>query len=92
MNMADLGKIEYRVRTTTRYLITRYHEGADGRSASSECKGEYDNGAVAYEVAYALCKAEHERLGLPVGDERILYPTHPFNMDASLTPQSDGSN
>lgn len=72
--MADLGRIEYRVRLVGRYVITRYHVGADGSAPLSETKGEYNNAQVAHEVAYALCKAEHERLGLPVGDERIQYP------------------
>lgn len=80
--MADLGKIEYRVRTTTRYIITRYHENEGGNTGGVENKGEYDNGEVAYEVAYALCKAEHDRLGLPIGDDRIIYPRHPDKAEA----------
>lgn len=36
--------------------------------------GEYDNADVAYQVGYALCKAEHDRLGWPIDDERIKYP------------------
>lgn len=74
--MADIGKIEYRVRETTRYIITRYHEDVDGE-AGVDTKGEYDSHHVAYEVAYALCKAEHDRLGYEIGDERISYPRHP---------------
>ena len=72
--MANIGKIEYQVRTTTRYHVTRYHEGADGRTGSSETKGVYDNQEVAHEVAYALCKAECDRLGLAPGDERVKFP------------------
>lgn len=71
--MADIGKIEYQVRQAPRYYVTRYHEYSDGR-AGSETKGVYDNPEVAHEVAYALCKAEQDRLGLPPGDERIAYP------------------
>lgn len=76
----DIGKIEYRVRPVTRYIITRYAERDNGEpltKGSVGGKGEYENADVAYEVAYALCKAEHERLGLPPGDERIQYPRHP---------------
>jgi len=67
-----MEKIEYKVRVTQRYFVTRYAEG-DGQAGSSTF-GEYDNEEVAYEVAYALCRAEHERLGWPLGDERIQYP------------------
>jgi hypothetical protein len=72
--MADLGKLEYQVRMAPRYYVTRYHETAGGNTGSSETKGVYDNAEVAHEVAYALCKAEHDRLGLAPGDERIIYP------------------
>lgn len=70
--------IEYRVRPVTRYIITRYEQFPDdGPQPGPRQLGEYDNDTVAYEVAYALCKAEHERLGLPIGDERIQYPERP---------------
>jgi len=76
-----LKKVEYRVREITRYVITRYEEGHDETieagpkswSGSSD-KGQYDNKDVAWEVAYALCKNEHDQLGWPVGDNRIQYP------------------
>ena len=67
-------KVEYRVRPVTRYVVTRYHESESGRTGGVETKGEYDNADVAYQVAYALAKQEHETLGYPVGDERIIYP------------------
>lgn len=70
----DLGKLEYRVRSVTRYVVTRFHEDASGGTGSSDPKGEFDNYETAYAVAYALCKEEHDRLGLPSGDERIKYP------------------
>jgi hypothetical protein len=73
----DIGKIEYQVREIKRYVVTRYAESADGRAGSVETKGEYDNADIAFEVGYALCKADHDRLELPVGDERIVYPRHP---------------
>lgn len=67
-------KIEYRVRMVPRYIVTRYHESESGVTGGSETRGQYDNDEVAYEVAYALCSAEHARLGWPLGDERIQYP------------------
>ena len=71
-----MTKIEYRVRPVTRYIITRYEESDDGR-IGSEQRGEYDNADTAYEVGYALCKLDHDRLGYPPGDERVQYPRHP---------------
>lgn len=70
-------KVEYRVREVTRYFITRQFESEGGLTGGNEQKGEYDNFEVAYEVATALCKAEHERLGYSLADERIKYPTRP---------------
>ncbi len=72
-----MDKIEYRVRPVTRYIITRYEEGDGGRSCGSSCLGEHDSPEVAFEVGYALCKVEHDRLGWPPGDERITYPRRP---------------
>ncbi len=68
----DRESIQYRVIPVTRYFVTRYH--ADGNSAGSSGKGEFESPLVAFEVAYALCREEHERLGWPPGDERIMYP------------------
>lgn len=65
-------RIEYRVRMVPRYIVTRYHETEN--TGSSEPRGEYDNSEVAYQVGYALCRAEHEKLGWPLGDDRIRYP------------------
>ena len=70
--MSEPTKVEYRVRQVERYIVTRYHE-IDGR-AGLETIGEYAQHTVAHEVAYALCKAEHQRLGWEAGDERIKYP------------------
>ena len=72
-----MDKIEYRVRPVTRYIVTRYEEKDGGRSGASSPQGEYENADMAFEVGYALCKAEHDRLGWPLGDERIKYPIHP---------------
>ena len=76
----EMEKIEYRVRPVTRYIVTRYEAAPMAsddvmRGAGSiSTKGEYDNAEVAYQVGYALCKAEHDLLGWPAGDERIQYP------------------
>lgn len=75
-----MEKIEYRVRPVTRYIATRYEETSypDGKGhGGSSQVGEFDNPTTAYAVAYACCKAEHERLGFPPGDERIQYPEAP---------------
>lgn len=68
-------KIEYKVRPVTRFVVTKYSEGipVDG-CAQSECKGEFDNPVVAYQVAYALAKEDQSRHGFDLGDERIIFP------------------
>lgn len=65
--------VEYRVKPAGRFIITRFEQRADGTKATVE-KGTFDRPELAYEVAYALCKDEHDRLGWPPGDERIQYP------------------
>lgn len=79
--MSDPVKIEYQVRVVERYIVTRFEQGpvseAGTCAGGSAGRGEYDNADTAYEVGYALAKAEHERLGWPLGDERIQYPRHP---------------
>lgn len=64
--------IEYRLRPVTRYVITRYE--IDEKLGGIRTVGEYCTHDTAFEVAYALCRAEHERLGWAPGDERIIYP------------------
>ena len=64
--------VENRVREVKRYVVTRFEQS--GREGSSSVHGEFDNFDVAYQVGYALCKAEHDRLGYPPCDERIQYP------------------
>lgn len=66
--------VEYKVRPVTRYIVTRYESGDEQGKGSCSCHGEFDSVYVANEVGYALCRAEHERLGYPAGDERIRYP------------------
>lgn len=72
-------KIEYRVRPVTRFIVTRWQgdEAGHCQQASQTVGNDYSNADTAYEVAYALCKAEHDRLGYPPGDERVQYPYHP---------------
>ena len=67
-----MDTIEYRVRPVTRYVVTRY-QSVDS-CGSVETRGEFDNEQSAYDVAYALCKTDHERIGWPVGDDRVKYP------------------
>lgn len=69
-----MENIEYRVRPVTRYVVTRYEDQKEAGTASIRTMGEYDNQMIAQEVGYALCKSEHERLGLAPGDTRIIYP------------------
>ena len=70
-------KIEYRVVPAERYTVTRYEESDNGAGVVE--RGHYTSPHVAQEVAYALAKDEHERLGWPPGDERIIYPRHPLD-------------
>lgn len=70
-------KVEYKVREVKRYIITRFEseENENGTgNGSSSVRGEFDNFDMAYNVAYALANLEHEQLGYPLGDERIMYP------------------
>jgi hypothetical protein len=79
----DTFLLEYRVVPVTRYHVTRHWAASNGLAAEpvrlTEDKGEYDNPDLAHEVAYALCKDEHQRLGLSPGDERIVYPERTLN-------------
>lgn len=88
------GNIEYRVREVKRYIVTRYGIGmAKGGFLQSSQHGEFDNFETAYAVGYALCRAEQERLGWPLDDERISYPQpdspdYPLELDG---PVENGS-
>lgn len=73
----DFGKVEYRVKPIIRYVVTRYEESPGGNGASVTERGTYDNPDVAWEVGYAMCKLDHERMGYPLDDPRIQYPRHP---------------
>jgi hypothetical protein len=78
--------IEYKIRLATRYVVTRFERrglpGNPDASMSSVC-GEFDNSGAAYQVAYALAKVDHERMGWPIADERIQYPRHPDEGNAT---------
>jgi hypothetical protein len=69
-----MEKIEYRVRPVTRFIVTRYEEASPEAKGSVSQHGEYDNAHIAYEVGYALARAEAERRGFGLGDERMHYP------------------
>ena len=79
-----LGKrVEFRVKPVTRYVVTKWErdiepegQGSAGGPTHIVTNGgaEFDNHETAYAVAYALCRAEHERLGYPPFDDRIQYP------------------
>jgi len=71
---------EFRVRPVTRYIVTSFHRSEDGALCDGRSHGEFDNDATAYEVAYALCAASHERLGYPLDDMRIQYPERPIGV------------
>lgn len=45
---------EIRVRPVTRYIVTEWHENADGKSEGSTVIGEFDNVAMANWVASAI--------------------------------------
>ena len=68
-------KVQYQVRTVSRFVVTRYEESDDARTGASETRGEYDNADVAFEVAYALCKSEHDASDEDVGSMNFIYPT-----------------
>lgn len=84
------SKVEYRVRPITRYVVTRFEESepdSEGRaSASCSQKGIYENGEVAYQVAYALCKAEHDASGEPAESVNFSYPALPDGVSIAPSP------
>lgn len=86
---ASLEKVEYRIIPHTRYSVTRFHSGWSGNTGGCETKGEFDNPDIAQDVAYALCREEHQRLGWPLADERIQYPRHPQRSKDETRPTFD---
>ena len=67
-----MTEVEYRVRPVERFVVTRWYQFAG--SGGVETLGEYGNYEIAYAVAYALCKTEHEKLGYSIDDPRVQYP------------------
>jgi hypothetical protein len=64
--------VEYRVKRVERYIVTRSEQSESGRSVVQ--RGFYEGPQIAYEVAYALCKAEHEKSGEDPGSMNFIYP------------------
>ena len=65
--------IEYRVRPIVRYIVTR-HEMTENSGSTQNVGSEYDNVDMAYEVGYAVAKAEADRLKLPPGSVEVIFP------------------
>lgn len=80
--------VEYRIRPVTRFIVTSYR-GTENVGTSRQ-HGEFDNAETAYAVGYALARADHERLGYPLGDERIRYPEQiHLGVPADSDPRAD---
>jgi hypothetical protein len=73
--------VEFRVRKVERYIVTRYEH--NGRSGGVATIGEYASEDTAMAVGYALCKAEHERSGEPIGSMKFIYPETPTSFTVS---------
>lgn len=68
--------IEYRVKRVERFIVTRHEESDSGSTGSTRQIGnEYDNFEVAYEVGYALARADRERLAMSPGDAGVVFPS-----------------
>lgn len=71
--------VEYRVKTTSRYIITRFvSEGGCDEASSVVGRGEYASPHIAFEIAYALAEQERRAMGLPPGSDRVIFPEHPL--------------
>ncbi|MDX3926752.1 MAG: hypothetical protein QHC90_13235 [Shinella sp.] len=67
--------VEYRVKETKRYIVTRYED--NGTTGSCSQVGEYASGEVAYQFGYAMCRQEHIKSGEPVESMNYIYPAIP---------------
>lgn len=76
--------VEFQVRESRRFIVTRYQQTEHTRGSTQ--KGEYVDPETAYQVAYALCKAEHDAAGTPPGDLGFIYPKHPTEGEATASP------
>jgi hypothetical protein len=79
--------IEYRVKTVERYIVTRYEKQGDETAVVE--RGNFASPHIAYEVAYALARADHERKGWPPFDVRIQYPRHPIEPEAPASTNGE---
>ena len=61
--------VEYRVRPVTRYIVTRFEDGAGSTQI-----GEYPSADVAHSVGHALCDAERINAGEPLDSPAFVYP------------------
>ena len=86
--------IEYRVKRVERFIVTRHEEDEQGTTGSNRQIGkEFDNFDIAYEVGYALARADQERLGLLPGDMGVIFPSnlrHGYSENPSLFKKYDG--
>ncbi len=82
-NPHEVTQIEYRVREVRRFIVTKFetrvtekdHPAGPMTMSGSTNIGEHASADMAYEIAYALCKADHDTLGWDIADPRIKYPT-----------------
>lgn len=67
--------IEYRVKRVERFIVTRFEQSEGGQTGSVRQIGkEYDTFETAYEVGYAMARADQERLELLPGDMGVIFP------------------
>lgn len=76
------SKIEYRVRPVTRFIVTKFESSESAGQSTSH--GEFDNYDTAYAVGYVLANADAQRLGLPLGDERVRFPDPPGGLQGRV--------
>lgn len=81
--------VEYQVRESRRFIVTRYAQ-SENTAGGSVQKGEYADAETAYQVAYALCKSEHDAAGTPPDDMGFVYPKHPYEGVATQAGQQSG--
>ncbi len=77
--------IEYKIKPVVRYFITR-HETTENTGSTQNVGSEYANGETAFEVAYALARAEANRLSLPIGSMDLIYPQTPIEYELRQSP------
>lgn len=73
-------QVQYRVRPVTKFIVTRSEQGDN--CGGVETRGQYENEEVAFQVACALCKAEHDKSGEPIGSMNFIYPETPRGNEA----------